>query len=58
MCNPANKEQTSAEAAPKRPRRKYKPNRLGSAGFSARLAKRGSFKTSWEGLFFDIKGRV
>ncbi|MBP6076440.1 MAG: hypothetical protein KA520_08870 [Nitrosomonas sp.] len=57
MCNPADKEQPSTEA-PKRPRRKYKPNKLGAAGLSARLAKRGSFKTSWEGLFYDIKGRV
>ncbi|WP_160827891.1 hypothetical protein [Nitrosomonas sp. JL21] len=56
MCKPDDKEQPSTEA-PKRKRRKYRSQKLGAAGFSARMAKRGSFKTSWESLFFDIKGR-
>ena len=58
MNNHNENEQPSTETAPKRPRRKYKSKKLGAAGLSARMQKRGAFKTSWEGLFFDIKGRV
>jgi hypothetical protein len=52
-----NAEQPSTEA-PKRKRRKYRSKKLDAAGLSARMAKRGSIKTSWDGLFHDIKGRV
>ena len=51
-------EQPITETTPKRKRRKYKPQKLGAAGLSARMAKQGSIRTSWDGLFHDIKGRV
>jgi len=57
MCNPADKEQPSTEA-PKRKRRKYRSQKLGAAGWSGRKAKTGAIRTTWEALFFDIKGRV
>lgn len=56
MNNHTESEQPSTEA-PKRKRRKYKPQKLGAAGLSARMAKRGSIRTSWGGLFHDIRGQ-
>ncbi|MER2511199.1 MAG: hypothetical protein ABTQ25_02050 [Nitrosomonas ureae] len=58
MNNHTESEQPSTEPAPKRKRRKYKPQKIGASGLSARMAKQGSIRTSWHGLFHDIKGRV
>lgn len=58
MNNDDNDNEQPNTEAPKRKRRKYKPQKPGAAGFSARLEKRGAFRTSWDNLFHDIKGRV
>ncbi|MER2514270.1 MAG: hypothetical protein ABTQ25_17970 [Nitrosomonas ureae] len=58
MNKPIENEQSSTETTPKRPRRKYRSKKLGASGLSACMAKRCSIRTSWEGLFFDIKGRL
>ena len=51
MCKQTDNDQPSTEAAPKRPRRKYKSKKLGAAGLSARMIKKGAIRVTWEELF-------